>query len=292
VQAAARLLKPLHLARFPWVRRLYRGAFKATVPGGATTRVPAHGLELVVDPHDGGVGYQLYIGRGYEATTTALVADLIAPGATVLDLGANVGWYTLLFAARVGPTGRVLAFEPAPENADLLARSLEHNRLAQVELVRAAVSDQAGTVTLHLSRKGKGLHSLSAGGDDWDQVEVECLTLDERYPDLVVDFLKIDIEGAEESAFRGMEALLARSPRLRILTEVNPTALAAGGSDARVYLRQLLDYGFRIEAVVDEAAERVLRPGLDELLELCARRPTEVKHWNCNVLLAREGATS
>jgi FkbM family methyltransferase len=290
IRTAARWLGPLELARFPLVRRLYRGAYRSMVKPGELAEVRVGGARLQIDPHDGGVGYALFVGRGYEPLTSELCAGELAPGMTAIDLGANVGYYTVLFAEKVGPKGRVFAFEPAPENVELLERNVKLNGFEQVQVVPKACSDESGTIALHLSRAGKGLHTIGAPGNaNWDSVQVEMVRLDDVFPELAfrVDFLKIDIEGAESRALRGMEALIARSDRLRILTEVNPTALEQNGETAEMYLRQLLDYGFEIRAVVDEQARAVRRVELPELLRMCVQRPREVKHWNCNVLVAR-----
>jgi FkbM family methyltransferase len=289
IRAAARWLKPLQLARFPLVRQLYRAAYRSAVPPGQTVEVALRGQRFFVDPHDGGVGYQLYIGRGYEELTAQLFERAITPGMTVLDLGANIGFYTLLAAPRVLPGGRVFAFEPAPENVELLRKNVAANGLEHVTVVPKACSDSAGRVTLHLSPRGKGLHTIGAAGNGWASLEIETVRLDEFFDDprFIVDVAKIDIEGAETRALRGMERLIARSPRMKLLTEINPTALAQNGDTAESYLRALFAHGFKIESAVDEAASRVLTPSLDELMRMCERRPTEVKHWNCNVLMSR-----
>lgn len=289
VQTAAQWLRPLKLARFPWVRRMYAAVYRRAVGSGELREVGLRGSRFVVDPHDGGVGYQLFIGRGYEELTADVFERCLRPGMRVLDLGGNIGFYSVLAAARVGPTGRVIAFEPAPENVAILQRNAQVNGFSQLEVVAKACSDKAERVTLRLNPRGKGLHTIGAAGADWGRLEIDTIVLDEFFadPEFRIDFLKIDIEGAEERALRGMRKLLARSPGVQVLTEVNPTALAANGSDARSYLRQWSELGFVPRTVVDEAAAAVLNPSLEELLALCEHRPLEVKHWNCNVLLTR-----
>lgn len=289
VQTAAQWLRPLKLARFPWVRRIYAAVYRRTVPEGQQVEVGLRGSRFLVDPHDGGVGYQLFIGRGYEDLTADVFESCMRPGMRVLDLGANIGFYSVLAAARVGPQGRVIAFEPAPENVEILARNAKLNAFAQLEVVPSACSDKAERVTLRLNPRGKGLHTIGSAGADWGRLEIDTIVLDEYFADesFCADFLKIDIEGAEERALSGMKRLIARSKSLQVLSEVNPTALAANGSDASTYLRRWRELGFEPRTVIDEAAGLVLTPSLGELLALCERRPLEVKHWNCNVLLCR-----
>jgi len=289
VQTAAQWLRPLQLARFPWVRRVYAAVYRRAVRQGEYVEVGLRGSRFLVDPHDGGVGYQLFIGRGYEDLTADLFESCLKPGMRVLDLGANIGFYSVLAAARVGPTGRVIAFEPAPENLAILRRNAELNGFAQLQVVDKACSDKAERVTLRLNPRGKGLHTIGAAGADWGRLEIDTIVLDEHFAQdsAGFDFLKIDIEGAEERALAGMRGLLGRSPRMQVLSEVNPTALAANGSDPKSYLEHWRELGFVPRIVIDEAAGVVSSPSLEELLAMCDRRPREVKHWNCNVLLCR-----
>jgi FkbM family methyltransferase len=289
VQAAAQWLRPLKLARFPWVRRAYAAIYRRSVPAGELREVGLRGSRFLVDPHDGGVGYQLFIGRGYEELTADVFESCLRPGMRVLDLGANIGFYSVIAAARIGREGRVIAFEPAPENIAILERNAQINGFGQLQVVGKACSDKAERLTLRLNPRGKGLHTIGEAGADWGRLEIDTLVLDEYFADeqFQVDFLKIDIEGAEERALRGMRRPLSRSASVQVLTEVNPTALIANGSTPRSYLDQWRELGFEPRTVIDEAAARVLTPTREELLALCERRPLEVKHWNCNVLLSR-----
>ena len=127
----------------------------------------------------------------------------LRPGDTVWDVGANIGWFALLAARRVGPMGHVVAFEPLPANAELIAHNALRNGLA-VEVVEAAVSDRPGTAPFdaHSSLSGR----LASNG----ALTVATGTLDgwlERFgtPALI----KLDIEGAETDALRGARRLLA-----------------------------------------------------------------------------------
>lgn len=145
----------------------------------------------------------------YEAEKQLLMARLIKSGSVVLDIGANVGFYTLLASSLVGNEGSVFAFEPLPSNIDYLERHLKMNAVHNVTLIRAAVSDRSG------------MASFQAGGsnstgrlDEKGAIPVEMVSLDELFFKGVFplpDYLKIDVEGAELSVLNGARHLLGKS---------------------------------------------------------------------------------
>jgi FkbM family methyltransferase len=153
---------------------------------------PNRGLRWVV----GSLNHGCWLGT-YEGRCTKFVASQVRPGMTAFDVGANVGYYTLLMASRVGPTGRVLAFEPDPANIAALKKHLVLNEINNVEIIEAAVSDQTGT-SFFSCAGSQGV--LSSAG-----ISVKTVVLDE-YP--APDFIKMDIEGTEVSALRGSARIL------------------------------------------------------------------------------------
>ncbi len=139
--------------------------------------------------------------------------DRIGRGSTVFDIGAHVGEWTLLFSELVGPSGRVVAFEPDPVARSSLLKNLRMNRVANVLVEGKVVSDKVGTALLTAERFGSGLSSIVrpvAPGAPHKEVEVDSTTLDEYcmtrqvYP----DWIKIDAEGAEPLIVKGMRALI------------------------------------------------------------------------------------
>ncbi len=141
----------------------------------------------------------------YEPPISEILTSLCRPGACVVDVGANVGWYTFLAAQRVGPTGRVLAFEPEPENFALLSESLRDNPRPQVRVWAEAVSDHDGEETLFLSDEAASFHS-TARHVGTRSLTVRSLRIDTVVHDLAlpsVDVLKIDVEGGEPKVLRG-----------------------------------------------------------------------------------------
>ena len=143
----------------------------------------------------------------YEREQTRLFERHLRPGATVLDVGAHVGYYTLLSSVLVGGEGRVHAFEPNPANAEFLRRHVRINRLSNVHVEQAAVSDTAGTARFDFGT-GSGTGRLADAG----ALEVRTVRLDDHCAQhgLAPAALKIDVEGAELVVLEGARETLAR----------------------------------------------------------------------------------
>ena len=143
----------------------------------------------------------------YEREQTRLFERHLRPGATVLDVGAHVGYYTLLSSVLVGDAGRVHAFEPNPANAEFLRRHVRINRRSNVQVEQAAVSDRAGTARFDFGTGSGTGHLADAGA-----LEVRTVQLDDYCTTngLAPSAIKIDVEGAELSVLEGGRETLAR----------------------------------------------------------------------------------
>jgi FkbM family methyltransferase len=205
---------------------------------------------LWVDRWDQSLGKTLTRRAEYEPEWTAWLTRVIQPGMRVVDVGANIGYYTVLLGQRVGEYGRVLAFEPDPFNRDLLARSVRDNGLeARVTIEAAAVADVVGTCRLHIDRAYRGLHSLSVRNrlshDEADVIDVAAVTLDRALTEFgEPDFIKIDAQGAEGAILRGASKTLGSGRRLTVMLELWPFGLANCGSSTDEVLRTLERHGF------------------------------------------------
>lgn len=188
--------------------------------------VEIHGFEILVDRHDLVIGRAIAHGE-YEPHCTAIVERFVSTGHTFVDVGANVGFFTLLAARRVGATGRVLVFEPIAHNYRLLERSIARNGLANVQVFHQALLDRAGSVEfLQWARRNSGsFHVLNDPGWDRARYTVEAAAFDELFTEPRVDFVKIDVEGAEGLVLDGMRETIRRE-RPMILFEFSPAAIA------------------------------------------------------------------
>jgi FkbM family methyltransferase len=196
------------------------------------------GLHLRLDPGD-----SLGLGRTgtYEPFESELLCGLIRPGTAVVDVGANIGYYTLQFSRATGPRGRVFAIEPDPDNLRLLRHNLRTSGQRNVVVVAKALAGASGTCRLFLSAENRGDHRLYDSGDDRRSIEVEAVALDDLLEDHgdPIALVKLDIQGAEPLALAGMTRLLSRHPETWLATEYWPAGLVGAGSSAGAYLDAL-----------------------------------------------------
>jgi FkbM family methyltransferase len=194
----------------------------------------------------------LSTGQLFEPDEINLVKQHIKQGDVVIDIGANIGYYTLLFAKLVGDTGQVIAFEPDPENFALLHKNVALNQYHNVTLVQKAVSTENSHAQLFLCDENKGMHRLYDSVCCQSSIEVETVCLDDYLPKLVkkVDFVKIDIEGAEYNALQGMQHIL-RQYQPKLLTEFSPAALFEYGIKPQTYIDFLTQLDFDLYQVTE-----------------------------------------
>ncbi len=219
--------------------------------------VPAMDLRFKVRTRDVN-GRHLYKYGRYEPDLTAFLRHnlRLQPGDVVLDIGANMGWYSLL-AERLAPSGiDVFAFEPDPDNFQLLSENLRLNKSTVVTPVQQALAERDGVLQLHRYKDSNlGRHSLlpiNAG----PTVDVVAVTLDHFWDsrglgNRTPKFIKIDVEGYELPALHGGRRVLARCPLL--LAEFSPTYMRAGGIEPGELLDFLAELGFTPFAVSDGA---------------------------------------
>jgi len=240
-RAAAAILAGSHVERFQVIKGLNRLI---------TSRIHAHtvqmhGFTFHLDDQD---SMSLSILRKYEPIETALVQQEVGAGDTVVDIGANLGYFTLLFSGLVGDGGTVYAFEPDPKSFALLQENIKENGCSNIRAERKAVTDRSGFSRLYLSAEDTVDHRVYDSGDDRDYVEVETVSLDDYFArvEASVDFIKVDAQGAEPLILAGMSQLLERSPSAKLLTEFWPFGLSQCGIAAEDYLSQLHNAGFTL----------------------------------------------
>lgn len=223
----------------------------------------------------------------YEKETVRLVKRLVKPGAIALDIGAHVGYYTRILARAVGSSGLVFAFEPHPETSQLLIKNTR--RFRNVTVLRIAAADKEGVLTLYdgqLETGRSGLCDLeeyrqyikqlsveftprARQGYPFRSFRVKACPVEQCLSELgitSVDFVKIDIEGAEMKAFEGMKRLFSASPNLVMVMEFNPRLLQAFGVSPREVIEALRSYGFTSIEAIYETTKRIEKA--DELEDI------------------------
>jgi FkbM family methyltransferase len=251
--------------------------------------VRVDGMALRVDLRDEGVGVPLYVRRAYEPRESAFVRRVLRPGMTVVDVGANLGYYALLAGRAVGPTGRVLAIEPDPQNFELLAENLRANRAGNVSPVNVALGAAPGTALLHRSPDNFGDHRLFGDGTR-PTVPVPVVVFDELVDRLgFLDLVKIDVQGYEHHVARGMTRTLARGGVGTVLAEFWPHGIARAGGDPGQFVAVFERAGYRPSVLRDDLGlEPVSYAELDHRLP--AFDPDAPDGSYLNLIFTRPGA--
>lgn len=181
---------------------------------------------------------------------------LVRENMTVIDVGAHIGIYTLLASSLVGPSGKVISFEPNPTVFRLLRDNVERTAFRScVTLHACAVSDQQCERTPFAVFPDSGRDSSLYPDDDGTNrkmIDVPTVMLDEQIPEgQRVDVVKIDAEGAEPAALRGMRRLLDQNPDILIFMEFAPVHLQRAGTSPESLLQEIQSKGFHIYAIHD-----------------------------------------
>lgn len=225
-----------------------------------------YGHQMHLDPEDTVITPCLMGGRTFERMTVAALRQMIKSGETVVDGGANVGYFTLLLARLVGPDGRVYAFEPDPRAFHLLSLNVKANGYKNVVLSNTALGRRSGKATLYLNERNRGDNRLSPI-DGATHIEVPVTSLDESVPG-DVSFVKLDIQGCERDALIGANRLLSQDC-VSIACELWPPGLIELGSSPEELFDVLVDFDLYYP---DESRHEV-RP--TTRLELLANVETE-----------------
>ncbi len=247
--------------------------------------IPELGRELWMYTHPANdiyISESIRNNRNWEPYETGVLIANLRPGDTMVDLGANIGYYSLVAAAIVGDSGSVYAFEPDPGNFELLQRNIARNGFERIHARNIAVSDGRGETRLFLSADNQGDHRVYASGDEEARgrghVDVECVDFDSfaEAEGVSPDLIKIDTQGAEAAILRGMRRVAERRRgRLKMLVEFWPYGLRKAGSSPEEMLSILEGFGMRLSAIDNEARSLVAMSRERILAAITDRRYTE-----------------
>lgn len=216
-------------------RRLV-GPFAASLADGKLLVHTTYSTLLIVDSNDLIITPQLVIYRRWEPELTELIWNSCHTNTVFVDVGANIGYFTVLAGSRIrdGGKGRVIAVEPNPACLPLLERNLVINwSMCPIEIHKVAAGAAPGEAWLASPTARAANAHISAADEitDFEQrTAIRVETLDSIVPaGLAVDILKIDVEGHEISVFRGAERVITQSPNIKIVMEWSPGQIAAAG---------------------------------------------------------------
>jgi FkbM family methyltransferase len=221
-------------------------------------------LDGLTDAYSAVIGYSFpsnYIRRWkldmlwelYEPETVTLCKKIIKPGMNVVDIGAHIGYFTRIFSKLTGKNGKVYAFEADPENFNLLQKntiSLKNTKNYQL-----AITDRAGAIDFYHCETKAGCHSILKDiplNYPKKKITVKAEKLDDfvKKENLKkIDLIKMDIEGGEAAALKGMENTLKANANLILLIEFAPAWVAAAGVQPADFLQNLASFGFKIFAI-------------------------------------------
>ncbi len=207
-------------------------------------------------PNEATVLADLQAGHLYEPDVTHAMMRILRPGDTMIDVGVNAGFFTILGGRLVGPEGRVIGLEPDPRSLERLPARLQENGLDHATILPVAASDRTGSVTFHLNTDNSGGSAL------WDPaldpnnvrstadrrtVQVQSVMLDDLIPrlgDRVPRLIKIDTEGAEHAVLSGALRLLRQRPRPFVIAELHGFGLERRGSSQMGLRRCMAELGY------------------------------------------------
>jgi len=204
-------------------------------------------------------GARSYSAGTYEEYLTNLVSRTLQPAMTAVDVGALVGYYTLIFAKLVGRQGHVFAFEPEPVSFGYLQRNIELNSFVNIEATPAAVADCSGnrlfipSCTRSIGPIGGTLATQQ--DNPKEGINVPIISLDDFFSSCGwprIDLVKIDVDGAEPLVLKGMNELNNRNPHLQLVMEIDPNWMHQQGNTYRHFIDMLLRMDFKAGYIAEQ----------------------------------------
>lgn len=236
----------------------------------------AAGYKMYADARDVSITPHLILDGVYERHTESALRTLVKPGMRILEIGANIGLFTVLMAHRTGTRGFVRAFECDPMLAQIARDNLEINGLSEIGRIdERAVTNATATLRFFTARRHRGggtlvegLEQLPGLAEERGELEVQSTTVDAIVAEEAgaFDFVKIDAEGAETAIFRGGRSVFAdRGRPLIVMTEFSPAFIAKSGDDPARHLAELESFGFSLR-LIDERRRKLVPIDRDALL--------------------------
>lgn len=251
----------LGLGQVKFIAKIYT-LFYSLAKDKKSGKALVNGFVMHLDRND---ALGLSVWGNYEEEQTKLVEKEVKKGFWVVDVGANIGYYTLLMSRLVGDSGKVFAFEPDDENFSILKKNIDVNHCSNVVAEQCAVSDSAGEAKLYKNRENTADSRVFWSKGHEPSMAVRTVNLDDYFGKEAarINFIKMDIQGFEVYALRGMRKILAAARNLKVMTEFWPKAVAESGVDPSEFLKIFRGAGFAIFKI-DEAKKQLTPVVTDE----------------------------
>ncbi|MEO1145316.1 MAG: FkbM family methyltransferase [Cyanobacteria bacterium J06638_22] len=245
------------------------------------------GHKIFLDTRDVSLAPHIIMEGLWEPWITAQLLSWVEPGMKVVEVGSNVGWFTLLLAQKVGDKGRVIAFEANSDLTQLAFDSLITNGYVdRVKLHNMAVSDATGELTFRIFSRYLGGSTLGRVkprqlkklGEELKEITVRAVALDEFLTGATrkIDVMKIDVEGAEPKVFRGMQTLLKENEAIKIVMEYSPYQMRSCGHEPAKEMASLRQMGFKFYRIEETG----------HVSPITLKRLEKVDH--CDLLVTRD----
>lgn len=218
------------------------------------------GFKMFVDPRDQIISRAIKKRGFYDKKGSTIIKNSLKKGDVFIDVGAHIGYFSLLAASKIGDEGHVFAFEPAPANFHFLLKNIELNGFKNIEAFRQAVLEKKRKTNLYFSDTNTGDHRVFDSGDNRKFIKVDTISLDDFFDkrDKKIDFIKIDVQGSETEVLKGMTGILKKKS-LKMFVEFWPYGITANGDDPRELLVLLFENEFKIVSPVLKTGDLLKR---------------------------------
>ncbi|MFC2494678.1 MAG: FkbM family methyltransferase [Candidatus Absconditicoccaceae bacterium] len=222
-----------------WFKKKYKGNRQYLITIGGVD------LKIMADVTNSFLAKEVAIKGYYEKGTSSYFCDNIKKGSVFLDIGANIGYYSLIASKKVGLDGRVIAFEPVKKNYEALLKNIEINSITNVSVFNFGLGNKEETSKIHLIDSDSGKSSIMVDYQgDIEQIQMKKFDdLDLDFDKSKVQFIKIDVEGYEFEVLKGMRNLLQENRTLEIMMEFSPEYYKEFGKD---YTVQFIDFIYEL----------------------------------------------
>ncbi|OGP57956.1 MAG: hypothetical protein A2V65_11000 [Deltaproteobacteria bacterium RBG_13_49_15] len=257
-----------HFTKIPLIRKSAKYANVYLSPK-SDIKLRVNGFSMYARTLDRILALQLWKLSLHENYEKRLLKEIVKEKMTVFDIGANIGFYTLLFAELVGNKGTIYSFEPDPLNYRLLVKNVLVNGYQNVHFIEKAISGTIGEVKLYLSDEHTGDHRIYDPNDGRRSIDVKSTTILEVVKETVIpDIIKLDIQGSEFLALTNISHLLNKNKYLKIICEFWPKGMIACGQSPMEFLQFLEKCGFQI-FIIDESQSCLRAEGPEKIINYC-----------------------
>lgn len=242
LKSGIKILKGTNITRFKVVNEIYNQVISSSMPN----KVQIQGRTMYLDKNDHKISLSIALNGIWDETITKLIKNFVKRGDITLDIGAHIGYYTLLLA-NIVENGKVIAFEPDPRNFSFLKKNCEANGYSNVSLVNKAVFKETKKLRLFLHEEDGSGHSLFIPNkENNESIIVDSVKLDDFKGINKLNFIKLDAEGSEYWILKGAYETLKNNPDLIIITEYSPLGLRKSGVKPDNYIKELQKLDFKL----------------------------------------------